>query len=241
MSDKPTGVTSSFNIEDLAKRILVLEDEAKKGFVAKIFAIADMLGAGLRDSCLGVTRYTTQMASALGRSESYIDKYLRLNRLPPEKRAAVDSLSGFNAVWRACFPGPEKSKPSPPEPTAEEKADAPTPPAPEPSEEEPEPEAPPTATTAAKPTPATDGLVNILSALEANDLPGALANITLIRQREQAAVAEAERLRREVERLKKERDTILAGGPIGELLRVLRVKNIKQALAAVKEMKSHAA
>lgn len=62
-----------------------------------------MLAMGLRQSGLGVTRYTKAMASALERSKSYVMKYLRIASHPVEKRAQVKART-FRGLWNELFP-----------------------------------------------------------------------------------------------------------------------------------------
>jgi hypothetical protein len=93
----------------------------------------------------------------------------------------------------------------------------------------------------ASPAEPNHELHEIFQALGATDTAGALTRITELHQRDRTSQGEIERLRNAVRRLEHERDTILSGGPIGALLRELEVTTVKAALAAVLELKSHAA
>jgi hypothetical protein len=242
-----TGARSDFDLHALAATVLAAESELKAGFVRQIWTISDMLGDGLAQSGMGVTRYTTEMAAALGRSESYIDKYLRLHRVPLDERAEASALGGFRAIWNHLFAG----RPSAPSSTpSDQSTDDERSPSPAPEDSAPEntpasqsePEAPPDkpagdVTGNPEPTPYAD----LLAALEVTDVADALTRLTQMRQRENAALAEVERLQKEVERLNNEKDTLLLGAPIGALLRELQVKTTKEALVAVRRLKANVA
>jgi hypothetical protein len=248
-------VAARFDPEALARQVLELEREAVEGFVSKIWALGDMLGQGLRVSGMGVTHYTEVMAAALGRSGSFVDKYLRFSRVSPSERSKAQGLGTFNALWRLFFPGRQAPQLEP----AQRHSDTPaSEPGPE-SELDPAPPSGPAPDSPAQdndkgdpePEP-SDGehkgggasenaIADVLSALEAADVSGALARIAVLRQREQAALAEAERLRKEVEQLKRDRKTLLDAGHTVALLRELGVRSVKQALGAVRELKNHAA
>jgi hypothetical protein len=81
---------------------------------------------------------------------------------------------------------------------------------------------------------------DILTALEAGDAREALTRITELRQRERQAATEIERLRAAVAKAQKELDTYIKGGAVSAVLKALGITTIKDALAAIQELKAHA-
>lgn len=94
---------STFDIAELASAVLVAEAKQREDFVVSVWLIADMLSDGLRRSKLPVTRYSEEMAAALGKSESYVAKYLRIASTPASQRAAVQAKT-FRGLWAELFP-----------------------------------------------------------------------------------------------------------------------------------------
>lgn len=238
------------DIATLAREVLDLEAKLKQGFAFIMWRIADMIGNGLERWDGDVTHYKSKMAAALGRSESYVDKYLRLSKVPDEKRALVaEHHATFTGIWHFLFPSSQRSRRSS---EGEKNSGAAAGEAAGAGNERCS-----LATTESEPTiepgplasevePAVAASVvsadaDLLAALDASTVPEALTRITEFRQREQVAKADVEALRKKIAELEKQRDMVLAGGPIGKLLRLLGVKTISDALVAVEELKANAA
>lgn len=114
-----TSSKSEFDISALAQKVIVAEATLKSEYLARMWAIADMLAEGLTQSGLSVTRYTSEMTTALRKSDSYVDKYLRLAKVLPEQRKqAAEQCETFTAAWGFLFP-PRAKAPQRTPPTTE--------------------------------------------------------------------------------------------------------------------------
>lgn len=94
---------ATFDIAELASAVLVAEARQRENFIAGVWLIADMLEDGRKQSGLSVTRYSEEMAAALGKSESYVTKYLRFATIPTAKRQEVKAKT-FRGLWNELFP-----------------------------------------------------------------------------------------------------------------------------------------
>jgi hypothetical protein len=252
---KQVAAKKAFNPTRLASQVLVREEAMRQDFVAAMWAVADLLGDGLSRSTLGVTRYTQVMAEALQKSESYVDKYLRLSRVPPDKRIeATRDRATFTGVWSHLFPPrPHAESATAPEdePDAKPGLEPEAAPRPEPraatdAGSQPPHHAPREETGSMDPPPPArlptddDGDVRwLLTALEAPTVSGALTRVTQLQDQHQADRLEIERLKKRIEKAEGERDRLAFGSKIGQLFRELNATTVTEALARAKELNTH--
>ncbi|HEY0467871.1 MAG TPA: hypothetical protein VGC79_26910 [Polyangiaceae bacterium] len=81
--------------------------------------------------------------------------------------------------------------------------------------------------------------IEILTALKATTTAEALAHLTVLLQQKHSALSELKQLREEIAKLEAQRDSFLTGGALGEVLRELKVATIKQAVQAIRKLKSN--
>lgn len=276
--DAPScAIVGAFDLDGLAAQVREMESRTVTDFVQSMFQIADMLGRGRTAAReVRVTHYNEKMAKALGRSISYVQKYLRLSEVPAEDRTrAIEHATTFNGLWHALFPSPrpserEKAKPEIPrgqEGTAPEDA-APdnkvldvdergdeVPDVDEPGNEMPDGDEPPSQEVSAPNSDAPvdessddregvepeagaevvvveQGSDSLLAALGVTTEMDALARITELMQAEYGSQAEIRRLRERIGELEQQRNA---------LMKELDVVTPAKVLAAVKELKAHAA
>lgn len=108
---EPTDTSSdvALAVARLAEEIREIENKTRSDFLAHMWRAADLLADGLANSGLVVTRYKSMMAEALGRSESYVDKYLRLARVSAQDRTRAEvACRSFRQAWTFLFPSPAK-------------------------------------------------------------------------------------------------------------------------------------